>query len=202
MTRSGLKLESGFLFLETMVSMVLFSSISLALLIGFVALERNLAATTDFAINHTAAVRVADYLALDLRRALSVTTSQNNTTISIPTYYDVNGTPQMPTLDGKGGVFYGSDRSSAVVIHYYLAGNTIYRQQDTTTAVPIADNVNKFNFAVTDLGKVVTTQITFNPIFVSKGASADATAATGVYNTTLLRNSRTDITSSVYNATQ
>ena len=198
MTKPGRSSQDGFLFYEMMISTAIFSSVSLGLLIGFVSLERNLAATTDFATNHTAAVRVSDYLALDLRRALSVTTTQNNTTISIPAYYDADGNPLMPTLDGQGGVFYGSNGNSAVLIHYYLLGSTIYRQQGTVTAVAIAENVNNFNFQVTDLGKVVTTQITFTPIFRSTGASTSVIAATAIHNATLLRNSRTDIVSGVY----
>src|SRR5438093_10776470 len=120
MTNPGRSRQDGFLLYEMMISLAIFSSVSLGLLIGFVSLERNLAATSDFATNHTAAVRVSDYLALDLRRALSVTTAQNNTTISIPAYYDAAGNPLMPTLDGQGGVFYGSNSNSAVPIHYYL----------------------------------------------------------------------------------
>jgi hypothetical protein len=74
------------------------------------------------------------------------------------------------------------------ISNYYLSGSTIYRQQDTQTPIAIAENVKDFVFSVTDLGKVVTTKITFNPTFVSGGASADAIEATAFYNTTLLRN--------------
>ena len=83
-------------------------------------------------------------------------------------------------------------------IRYYLSGGTIYRQEGTSTAVSVADNVKDFIFNVTDLGKVVTTKITFNPTFLAGGASDNATASTAFYNTTLLRNSRTDSTISVY----
>jgi hypothetical protein len=51
---------------------------------------------------------------------------------------------------------------------------------------------------VTDLGKVITTKITFNPTFISTGASASAIEATAFYNVTLLRNSRTDAAISLY----
>ena len=62
--------EHGFLLPEMMISIVVFSAISMGLLMGFVSLERNFAATTDFATNHADAIRISDYLALDLRRAL------------------------------------------------------------------------------------------------------------------------------------
>lgn len=197
MSQPQRSLQAGFLLQETMIALTIFSAISLALLMGFTSLQRNFVATTDFATNHTDAMRISDYLARDLRCALTVTSTQNNTTITIPSYYDNQGTPQVPQLDGEGGIYYGSDGSS-ITIRYYLFNGTIYRQENAAPAVAIAQNVSDFLFTLTDLGKVVTTKITFNPIFVSGGASQAATAATAIYNTTLLRNSRADIVSSVY----
>ena len=188
---------SAFTLSEVMISTSIFSAVCLGLLMAFTALEHNYAAATDFAVNHADEMRISDYMALDLRRALAVSAAQNDTTIYIPSYYDETGNPQTPTLDGKGGVYYGASGSS-VKIHYYLSGGTIYRQQDTKNPTPLAVNVEDFRFDVTDLGKVVQTRITFTPTFSSNGASASKVAATSFYNTTLLRNSRTDITSSVY----
>lgn len=188
----------GFTLTEVMISSAIFSAISLGLLMGFTSLERSFSATTDFATNHSDEMRISDYLALDLRRALSVQTTQNDTTITIPAYYDANGSPLTPTLPTPAAnsssqpspppaVCYGVCGSS-VTIHYYLAGSTIYRQQDSQTPVPIAQNVKDFIFNLTDLGNVMSTKITFNPTFVSSGASANATQGTAFYNTTLLRN--------------
>jgi type II secretory pathway component PulJ len=191
MIQSSVRRAGGFLLMDTMIAMSIFTAISMALIMGFVSLERNFAATTDFATNHTDALRISDYLALDLRRALSIQTAQNEATVTIPAYYDTNGLPQTPQLDGHGGIYYGS-AGSVVTIHYYLQNGTIYRQQDTNTPVAIADNVSDFVFSVTDLGKVATTSITFKPIFRSGGASDNVVAATAVFNTTLLRNTRTD----------
>ena len=188
---------AGFLLSEMMISTLIFSAISMGLIMGFTALERNYSATSDFALNHADQMRISDYLALDLRRALALQATRNDTTIFIPSYYDGGGNPQTPALDGAGGVYYGAAGSS-VRIHYYLSGGTIYRQQDTRTPVALAVNVQDFLFDVTDQGKVVSTRITFNPTFVSGRASADATAATAFYNTTLLRNARTDTDISVY----
>jgi len=182
--------QTGFLLSETMIAISIFSAVSLALIMGFVSLERNFAATTDFATNHTDAVRISDYLALDLRRALSIVTTQNDTTITIPSYYDVNGNPVTPQLDGEGGVTYNG--GAVVTIRYYLSNGTIYRRQDAATPVAIAENVSDFVFTVTDLGMVATTKITFNPMFNPHGPSQSAIAATAVYNITLLRNSPAD----------
>jgi type II secretory pathway component PulJ len=187
----------GFLLSEMMISTLIFGAISMGLLMGFTALERNYTATSDFALNHSDQMRISDYLALDLRRALSVEAAQNDTTIYIPDYYDPSGNAQMPALDGKGGVFYGAVGSSTK-IHYYLSAGTIYRRHNNAVPVAVATNVQDFIFDVTDAGKVVSTRITFNPTFKNGPASADATAATAFYNTTLLRNTRTDNQIGVY----
>lgn len=187
----------GFLLAEVMFSTIIFSAISLGLILGFISLERNYAATTDFATNHADQMRISDYMALDLRRALAIEAATNDTTIYIPSYYDTSGSPQTPTLDGVGDVYYGAAGSS-VRIHYYLSGGTIYRQQDSATPIALAVNVQDFVFDVTDAGKVVSTRITFNPTFSGGRASADASAATAFYNTTLLRNTRTDNQIGVY----
>ncbi len=195
MINSRKKNIGAFTLAEVMIASLIFSTISVGLLMGFTSLERSFSATTDFATNHSDEMRISDYLALDLRRALSVQAAQNDTTIFVPRYYDANGAPQMPTLDGHGGVYYGASGSS-VRVRYYLSGSTIYREQvdwplvasPSYGLIPVATNVKDFIFTVTDLGKVVTTRITFNPTFRSAGASAAATTATAFYNTTLLRN--------------
>lgn len=189
--------SSAFAVSELMIALALFATVSAGLFMGFISLERSFAATTDFAINHADQMRISDYLALDLRRALSVTAGTNDTVINIPAYYDTTGAVRDPTLDGQGGVNYGPAGTS-VRIHYYLASGSIFRQAGTDPAAELATNVEDFTFNVTDSGKVVATKITFNPIFRSTGASAAATAATAFYNTTLLRNSRRDMVSTVY----
>ena len=189
--------HSAFTVVEMMFASLFFSGVAAALLVGFVGLERNYTATTDFSTNHADQMRISDYLAMDLRRALVVQAARNDTTIYIPAYYDAQGDPQTPALDGSGGVFYGSSGSS-VKVHYYLSGGTVFRQQDTGRPVALAVNVQDFVFDVTDAGKVVTTRIVFNPTFTAGRASADATAATAFNNTTLLRNTRTDNNIGVY----
>src|SRR3954464_6567847 len=94
----------GFGLAEVMFSTIVFAAISLGLILGFISLERNYAATTDYATNHADEMRISDYMALDLRRALAVHAARNDTTISIPRYYDAQGEPQTPALDNNGGV--------------------------------------------------------------------------------------------------
>ena len=189
---------------EVMIATLIFSAVSLGLLMGFTSLERCFAATTEFATNHSDEMRISDYLALDLRRALSVQATQNDTTIFIPCYYDAAGAPQTPTLDGNGGVVSGprEPRFRCVITSpaAQFTGSTNWPAtvSPIVSTVAVAENVKDFIFNVTDLGKVVTTKITFNPIYRSGGATTSAIAATAFYNTTLLRNTRTDTGSGVY----
>src|SRR3954470_10602442 len=168
---------------EVMFSTIIFAAVSLGLILGFIALERNYAATTDYSTNHADEMRISDYLALDLRRALAVQAGHNDTTILIPKYYGDDGLPQTPSLDSEGNVSYGGAGEN-LSVRYYLSGGTIYRRYATDTPTPLAVNVQDFTFNVTDAGKVVFTRITFNPTFRAGPASADATAATTFYNTT------------------
>lgn len=184
--------ERGFALAELMISTSIFAAVTAALLLGFVALKRNYAATTDFANNHADQMRISDYLALDFRRAVKVDPPQtNDVSIYIPCYYD--STPshsiQTPTLDGKGGVNYGVAGSS-VKVRYYLSGSVIYRQEGADAPIVLASDVEDFIFVPSDLGKVIKTSITFKPIYRSAGASAEVRNATAFYNTTLLRNNR------------
>lgn len=196
---------NGFTLTEVLISSAILSVVSLGLLMGFTSLERSFSAATDFATKHSDEMRISDYLALDLRRAVRIQAAENDTKIFIPAYYNGSGSPQPPTLDGKGGVIYGASGTS-VRVRYYLSGGTIFREElawpvalsPTYTSISVAENVKDFVFTVTDLGKVVTTKITFNPSFRSGGASAATTAATAFYNTTLLRNTRTDTSTGVY----
>jgi prepilin-type N-terminal cleavage/methylation domain-containing protein len=196
-TKPGFEDAAGFTLAELSISVAIFSIVSIGLLMGFTSLERSYAATSVYTINHADQLRISDYLAMDLRRATAVQAAQNDTSIYIPSYYDANGAIQTPALDGNGSVYYG-DKGSSVKIRYYLSDGSMYRQEGTGPAVVLADNVQGFIFDVTDIGKVVKTKITFNPRFTSAGASSTATASTAFYNTTLLRNTRTDVVSGVY----
>ncbi len=71
--------KAGFLLSETIVSMAIYSAVTLVLMMGYVSLERSLTATTEFATSHSASMRISDYLALDLRRATSIQSTQSDT---------------------------------------------------------------------------------------------------------------------------
>lgn len=98
--------NAGFALAELLISCAVFAAVSMGLYMAFTSLKRSYAATTDFAINHADQMRISDYLALDFRRAVAVTVSTNDTTVTIPNYYDASGNaPLLPALYA-GGVFY------------------------------------------------------------------------------------------------
>jgi type II secretory pathway component PulJ len=180
----------GFALAELLISTAIFSSVTAGLMMAFIALNRSYAATTDFAVNHADQMRISDYMALDFRRAIKVDPpNRNDVSVYIPCYYDAAKNPQTPTLDGNGGVYYGV-KDSSIKVHYYLSAGVIYRQEGTSDPISLASNVQDFVFDTTDLGKVITTSITFRPTFRSSGASDTVAKATAFYNTTLLRNNR------------
>ncbi|HSH37570.1 MAG TPA: hypothetical protein VK993_02190 [Chthoniobacterales bacterium] len=189
----------GFALGEIIISTAIFSAVSAGLILGFVSLRRNYTATTDFAINHADQMRISDYLALDLRRAVKLEPLKNDASIYIPCYYDSTAarSPQTPLLDGKGGVYYGT-ATCAVKVRYYLQGASILRKYGDDAPSELARDVEDFEFNATDLGKVVKTSIKFKPTFKSSGASEEVKTATAFHNTTLLRNSRRDMQSGVY----
>lgn len=184
--------EAGFTLVELMIATSLYMLVTAGLITGFTSLLRNYEAVKQYATHHADEMRISDYLALDFRRAIAVpSVAENDVTIWLPSYYDGTTPPQprTPSLDGKGGVYYGAS-GSKVVVHYYLSNSSIYRQEDAKAPVKLADHVADFVFTATDLGKVITTKVVFNPTFKSSGASSETTNATAFYNTTLLRNNR------------
>lgn len=97
----------GFTLSELAIATTIFGIVSVGLYMGFISLTRSYAATTDFAINHADQMRLSDYLAMDLRRAVAVSAATNDTSITIPIYYDATGKiPLLPALDGNAGIFY------------------------------------------------------------------------------------------------
>ncbi len=209
---------SGASLLETMVAAAVIAMIAGGVAMAFVAMQRNLASTRDYATNHGDEMRISDYLALDLRRALSVqisgTGGTTRVTLTIPNFYDSNGNTRMPTIKSDGSVDYRDSSAptpvSRVTVAYYLSGSAMIREQAGARQA-LAVNVQDFKLTVLDsttdpnaaqdfsipvvlAGKVaqVKTRISFSPTYKTAGASTATTAATTFYNTTLLRNARED----------
>lgn len=208
---------AGISLLETMIATGVIAVIGAGLLMALTALQRNFAATKDYATRHGDEMRISDYLALDLRRALSVQISGSGTstsvTLTVPNYYDSTGSPRMPVINSDGTVAYrdaGTPPAATVTVRFFLSGGAMIREENGVqqqlavnvqdfqlTVLDSATDPNaaqNFNLLVSLAGKVaqVKTRISFNPLFRVGGATADTTKATTFYSTTLLRNARND----------
>ena len=180
----------GFTLVEVLMSIGIGGFAVAALFTGSVTMQRCFAAVEDYAFATTDQARLSDYLALDLRRATSLTLGTDGVTIltlKIPDYYDASGVPRTPTIT-KYQASYGTPGSYVTVV-YKKVGTSIVRKEGTKADVEIAVNVSDFELKLQDLGKVVKTQITFVPRFQRKLPVA-ARPETAVFTTTLLRNKR------------
>jgi hypothetical protein len=125
-------------------------------------------------------------MSLDLRRALTVSTSENQLSLTIPDFYGTDGEPRMPMIQGSSAV-YGS---SAPSISYYKQGATIYRREGSTVTA-VASDVADFQLVFTDNGQSISVSVTFEPRFqLSSREWANVRDGTAAFSTTLLRNKR------------
>ncbi|MEA3213666.1 MAG: hypothetical protein QOE70_6723 [Chthoniobacter sp.] len=180
-----------------------------ALLAGSIHLQRSFASQKDYSRGLTNQTLLVDYLALDLRRAKTVTaTGFNVLTVQIPDFYtgNQNGAERRePTIalvtraqSRMVEAFYGAAYTTCVQVRYYKTGTNIYRQEGTKTALAIADTVDfetdypqiddpdNPGFLIDDL-KRVTLSIRFTPTVKRQGL-ADTDRQTYLFDTITLRN--------------
>lgn len=196
--------------------------IGAVILLGFttasIALQRSFMAIEDYTKGMNDQMRISDYLALDMRRAFSISITGSCTappltvTMTIPNFYASANTPNDPKITGVTGwpykkhhhhhqqniilnqvVDYAPASNSAAttltVTYVFNQANSALTRSVNGVATTIARDVKDFCVTVNDLDEIATTQITFQPRFRSV-ASADAIAATTYYQTTLTRNTR------------
>ena len=178
---------NAFTLSELMVSIAVISLIFAVLLTGSIALQRSFNASMKYVKSQAEQVRVLDYMSMDLRRALTVSTANSQLLLTIPDYYDANGNPRMPSIT-DGYAVYGS-AANAVSIRYYKDGSSIMRSSGGTT-VAIAQNVEDFQFNFSDFGQVIQVSISFVPTFSQNGNQEAARGGTTATIRTLLRNIR------------
>ena len=178
----------GFTLVETMVSMAI-SVVLVALgLIAAFAIQRSFDATIRYSRAQNEQVRVLDYMALDLRRALGVSLTGGILQMTIPDYYDSSGNHRTPTIS-NGYAVYGV-AANAPLVRYYQVGNDIIREQ-AGVPVTIAENIEVFQFTPHDYGQVIEVAVTFRPTFRVNGSQEAAREGTRAVIRTLLRNRMT-----------
>jgi len=189
----------AFTLIEMMVAIATASAILGVTLTSSIALQRSFKALDNYFATHMQQIRIVDFLARDVRRGLSVTSSfdQQTVTINIPKYIIQAGDPdatasnigtaRSPTraiVSRDYNINYGATTSS---VEYKVNGSSIERWEDgvKTTIASSTDNLLPQTID-TELANTeyTTTFITFKPISVADRSG------TIVYSTAYLRNRR------------
>jgi type II secretory pathway component PulJ len=207
----------GATLMETVVAAGVFAVLCAAFITGAISLQRNFSNTKDYARNHSAQLRISDYIARDLRQAVTFAQvgsgQQLVMTLTVPNFYDATGTPRVPVVNTDGSVSYMDSSvtppKTTSTIRYFISNQTMYRELDGA-ARPIAESVAGFVVipldstadpnATTDFnfsgitGKVaeIKVQVNFQSKYGARGI------AQTFYNTTLMRNARTDAQTNLY----
>jgi prepilin-type N-terminal cleavage/methylation domain-containing protein len=203
MSRLGLRqVESGFTLAELLIAMAIASSILGVIFTSAIALQKSFTAVDNYFGAHMQQIRIVDYLARDVKRGLSVTSStdKQTVTIKIPKYIiqagdsDATvsniGTPRSPSLaiaNGDYNINYGTPTSTVTTVVYSVNASSIRRTEDgeLTTIASSTDNLIPETVDI-ELANTeyTTTAITFKPISVADRSG------TVVYSTAYLRNRR------------
>jgi prepilin-type N-terminal cleavage/methylation domain-containing protein len=216
MKRAGRRLVDGYTMIEMIMAMGVLGLVLSGMIAGSITLQRSLAATLDYAVAQNDQARISDYLAVDMRRALTVTPDgTGGVTMTLPNFYNADGTPKTPTVVSTMG-WPGKERKkkknkhtniilsqtvsydpvNTVTVNYYK-GNASAVGKDTTkfyretggVAKAIANGVADFQVAISDDQTIARTSITYAPIFrLLKTYTANP--STTYYQTTLLRNAK------------
>jgi type II secretory pathway pseudopilin PulG len=171
---------------EMLVSAAVISILCAAIAVGAIMIQRNFRASGNYVAKEAAQMRLLDYLALDLRRALTVKT--NNTTgtieLTMPDFYQSDGVPRMPTI--KSGMAYYGNPSAPVQVKYYRSAGQLIREQNSQIT-NVATDVQDFDVTFRDEGQVIEVKVSFIPTFRPSGGSREGTTTVC---RTLLRNKR------------
>lgn len=171
---------------ELMVALAVSSLLCGGLMTGSILLQKSFLASRYHMLAQAQQLRLTDYMDLDLRRALTVSTGSGRLAMTIPDYYDSTGVPRDPQIK-NGGIIYGPGTKT---ITYYQDGATIYRSEGMTTSA-LATDVADFQLAFLDLGQSIQVSVTFVPKFqFSDKTQGSARNGTAIYSTILLRNKR------------
>ena len=193
----------AFTLVEMMIAIAIAFTILGVTLTSSIALEKSFNSVDNYFATHMQQIRIVDYLARDVRRGFSVTSSldKQTVTVKIPRYIiqaadsdatpSTIGTPRSPRLaisSGDYNINYGTTATNQIsTVVYQISGSSILRTEDgvVTTIASSTDNLIPETVDV-ELANTeyTTTAITFKPISV-----ADRNG-TVVYSTAYLRNRR------------
>jgi Tfp pilus assembly protein PilW len=181
------KTRLAFTLVEVMMSMGCGSLLLAAVVTSGVALQRSFAAVEGYSIAEADQLRVLDYIAMDCRRATSAVVANNTLTLTVPSYYKADNTPEDPSFTSGGAVQYSA---GTVTIAYSQSGSNFVRsvtRSGTTTTTAIATNVATFTVNPQDLTSSISCSITFSPRFTYLPGPGPISGTT-VYSNTFFRN--------------
>jgi len=176
-----------------LVSTAITATVAGGMFTAIVAIQKSTAASYHHIRSQIQQARLIDYIARDLRRALTVNvgTSQSGETlnVTIPDYYTADGASQDPVIS-NGGIVYGNP--AGIPVSYFKSGGNVIRRANGQDEI-LATDVEQFNFDFTDNGEqAISVSISFVPRFQFSSTNQEALReATTTYATTLLRNKRT-----------
>lgn len=185
--------RAAFTLPDLIVSTAITAVLAAGMMVTITTLQKSSAASHHYAESQIRQARILDYVARDLRRALSVavdsTTGGERITITIPDYYDADRRPRDPLIVG-GSIAYGS-AGAAIPVSYYRRAGTFYRNVNGTETA-LASDVADFDADFADSGKqTVSVTITFVPRYrFSDGPTNTLREGSAAAVTTLLRNQR------------
>jgi prepilin-type N-terminal cleavage/methylation domain-containing protein len=198
--------QSGFTLAEILTAMAIAVVIFAAIITAMLAMQKTFNAVDNYFATHIQQIRIIDYLNRDVKRALIVTTSadQQTVTLTIPKYIIQSGdaeavsnpslvgamrSPTISTTTSGVQVNYGTTTSTVV---YSINGASILRTEDgvvTTVASSTDSLVPKDSDTELSNTEYTTMSVTFLPIFTS-GNVADERTGTTVFSLAYLRNKR------------
>src|SRR3954453_4079506 len=92
----------GITLAETVVASGVFAILCVSFITGTISLQRNFSNTKHYALNHSALLRISDYIARGLRQAISFAQPGNGSalimTLTVPNFYDATGSPRTPVV--------------------------------------------------------------------------------------------------------
>lgn len=171
---------------ELLIALAIASLLSAGLTVGAVTTQKSFIASRYHMDAQAQQMRLMDYMNLDLRRALTVSTQFGRLTLTIPDYYDSIGQARDPAIKGGLAVYGSATRT----VSYYKQGSTVFRGEGDTL-VALATDVEDFQMTFQDLGQSIRVSVTFLPKFQFDSKKWETMrSGTTSYTTTLLRNKR------------
>jgi len=185
--RSRFKNSRGFTIAELSVSMGVFTLFGLGLGVTGVFISKTFNACVHSMDYSNQQMRITDYISLDLTRATAVQLGNNGTiTMTLPNYYNTDGTPNDPRITGST-VAYGT---ADVTVRYYRQQNDLYRScSNPSSTTLIASGISDLTCTPTDYGQSIEINTSFTPRFQWNN-KANVTSLNTITSTTLMRNQR------------